>query len=83
MPDMENTINKAFNEDKMDMLEMVMQKDLERFHSIPEQTGADLLRQGLSVSPSPSGYPREPDAQERCRLIQETYAEIKNTKDEQ
>ena len=40
---MENTINKAFNEDKMDMLEMVMQKDLERFHSIPEQTGADDL----------------------------------------
>jgi len=43
MPDMENTINKAFNEDKMDMLEMAMQKDLERFHAIPEQTGADNL----------------------------------------
>ncbi len=31
------------DEDEMDMLEIAIQKDLERFHIIPEQTGADDL----------------------------------------
>ena len=31
------------DEDEMDMLEIAIQKDIERFHSIPEQTGADDL----------------------------------------
>lgn len=43
MPDKEKIINEAFDEDRMDMLEMAIQKDLERFHSIPEQTGTDDL----------------------------------------
>ncbi len=30
-------------EDEMDMLEIAIQKDLERFYIIPEQTGADDL----------------------------------------
>ena len=31
------------DEDKIDMLEIAIQKDLERFRIIPEQTGADYL----------------------------------------
>ena len=31
------------DEDEMDMLEIAIQNDLERFHIIPEQTGADDL----------------------------------------
>ena len=31
------------DEDEMDMLEIAIQKDLERFHIIPEQTGVDDL----------------------------------------